>query len=298
MLVRLRSATITLASLVALALVAAATPANASVTIGQTDPASVPMSSCAGVNAQDMTQPTVTSGNSYVVPASGTIVSWSHNAYASANQQITMKVWRLVSGTTYRVVGHDGPRPINGPGLVSITGISVPVQAGDVIGLNSGTGAFVDCMFPATGDTMLWANASDAQDGQEVTFTTIPDRRPNISAVVEPTNIEPTNIKPTNTFKLGAITRNKKKGTATLTVNVPNPGELTGSGMGVNAAGAALISKTVSPGSAQLLIKATGKKKKKLNQRGKVKLTVGVTYTPTGGDPATQSVKVKLKKKL
>jgi hypothetical protein len=29
-----------------------------------------------------------------------------------------------------------------------------------------------------------------------------------------------------------------------------------------------------------------------------VKLTVAVTYTPTGGDPNTQSVKVKLKKKL
>jgi hypothetical protein len=29
-----------------------------------------------------------------------------------------------------------------------------------------------------------------------------------------------------------------------------------------------------------------------------VKLSVAVTYTPTGGDPSTQSVKVKLKKKL
>jgi hypothetical protein len=290
MLLRLRSATIALASLVALALAAAATPANAAVTIGQTDPASTPMSSCAGVNAQDMTQPTVTSGNSYVVPANGAIVSWSHNAYASANQQITMKVWRLVSGTTYRVVGHDGPRPLNGPGLVSITGISVPVQAGDVIGLNSGTGAFVDCMFPASGDTMLWANASNAQEGQEVTFTTIPDRRPNISAVVEPTN----------TFTLGAITRNKKKGTATLTANVPNPGELTGSGKGVKAfAAGAVTSKAIpAPGPAMLLIKAKGKKKRKLNETGKVKLNVAITYTPTGGDPATQSVKVKLKKKL
>jgi Ca2+-binding RTX toxin-like protein len=168
------------------ALAASGSTAVASVTIGQTDPANSPMVSCAGVTAQDMTQPTVTSGTPYVVPADGAIISWSHNAYASANQQITMKVWRLVGGTTYRVVGHDGPRTINGPGLVSITGISVPVQSGDVIGLNSGTGAFVDCMFPAAGDTMLYANPSDAQDGQEVTFTTVPDRRPNISAVVEP----------------------------------------------------------------------------------------------------------------
>ena len=33
-------------------------------------------------------------------------------------------------------------------------------------------------------------------------------------------------------------------------------------------------------------------------QTGKVKLNLAITYTPTGGDPSTQSVKVKLKKKL
>ena len=107
-------------------------------------------------------------------------------------------------------------------------------------------------------------------------------------------------VKPSNAVTLGAITRNKKKGTATLPVNVPNPGELTGSGNGVKAssAGRAVISKSVGAGQAQLLIKAKGKKKKQLNQEGKVKLSVAVTYTPTGGDTSTQSVKVKLKKKL
>lgn len=107
-------------------------------------------------------------------------------------------------------------------------------------------------------------------------------------------------VKPSNAVTLGAITRNKKKGTATLPVNVPNPGELTGSGNGVKAssAGRAVISKSVGAGQAQLLIKAKGRKKKQLNRKGKVKLSVAVTYTPTGGDPSTQSVKVKLKKNL
>ena len=41
-----------------------------------------------------------------------------------------------------------------------------------------------------------------------------------------------------------------------------------------------------------------GKKKRKLNETGKVKLNVAITYTPTGGVPSTQSLKVKLKKKL
>jgi hypothetical protein len=107
-------------------------------------------------------------------------------------------------------------------------------------------------------------------------------------------------VKPSNAVTLAQITRNQKKGTATLTVNVPNPGELTGSGNGVKAssAGRAVISKSVGAGQAQLLIKAKGKKKQQLNQKGKVRLNVAITYTPTGGDPSTQSVKVKLKKKL
>jgi hypothetical protein len=107
-------------------------------------------------------------------------------------------------------------------------------------------------------------------------------------------------VKPSNAFTVGAITRNQKKGTATLTLNVPNPGELTGSGNGVKAssAGRTMISKSVGAGQAQLLIKAKGKKKKQLNQKGKVKLNVAITYTPTGGDPSSQSAKVKLKKKL
>jgi len=104
---------------------------------------------------------------------------------------------------------------------------------------------------------------------------------------------------PSNVFTVGGLTRNKKRGTATLAVNVPNSGELTGSGNGakVSRASRATVSKTVAPGTAQLLIKAKGKKKQKLNLTGKVKLNIAVTYTPNGGSPRTQSIKVKLRKK-
>jgi hypothetical protein len=101
-------------------------------------------------------------------------------------------------------------------------------------------------------------------------------------------------------FTIDAITRNKKKGTATITVSAQFPGELIATGKGVKAssAGLAVTSKSVGAGQSQLLIKAKKKKKKKLNQKGKVKLNVVVTYTPTGGSAKTQSAKVKLKKKL
>jgi hypothetical protein len=104
-------------------------------------------------------------------------------------------------------------------------------------------------------------------------------------------------VDPTNAFTLGKTALNKKKGTATLNLTLPNPGELTASGNGVKASSAgARTSKSVGAGQAKLLIKAKGKKMRKLNETGKVKLNVAVTYTPTGGDPNTQSVKVKLKK--
>jgi hypothetical protein len=235
----------------------------------------------------DELQPTVTAGNSYVVPANGTITSWSHNAYAGADQKITMKVWRHVSGQTYMAVGHDGPRdPIRGT-LNTFTGISVPVKAGDVLGSNVGPASNA-CTFSAPGDTTL-GRVSDLADGQSGEFMSSPDQRVNIAAV----------FSPSNTFTLGEVKRNKKKGTATLTVDVPNPGKLTATGKGVKAAGAgAVISKTVTaPGAVKLLIRANGKKQKTLSEKGKVKVKLKVTYTPTGGDPSTQSTKLKLKKR-
>jgi hypothetical protein len=100
-------------------------------------------------------------------------------------------------------------------------------------------------------------------------------------------------------FTIDTITRNKKKGTATITVSAQFPGELVGTGKGVKAssAGQAVISKAIGAGQSQLLIKAKGKKKKKLKRKGKVKLNVAITYTPTGASPHSQSAKVKLKKK-
>jgi hypothetical protein len=103
-----------------------------------------------------------------------------------------------------------------------------------------------------------------------------------------------------NAFTIATIRRNKKKGNATITVNLPDAGQLVGSGKGVKAAsaGGALTSKAVGAGQAKLVIKAKGKKKRKLSQKGKVKLNVAITFTPTGGKAKTVSLKVKLKKKI
>jgi hypothetical protein len=163
------------------------------------------------------------------------------------------------------------------------------VQPGDVLGLNQASGLDgTACIFAVPGEPPSLVRLGNLADGDSGDFVpSSSDLRNNVSAV----------FVPTNTFSLGATTRDKKKGTATITATVPNPGELTASGNGVKAA-AAVISKVIpAPGTAQLLIKAKGKKKRKLNETGKVKLRVDVTYTPTGGDPSTQSKKLRLQKR-
>src|SRR4051794_16511 len=270
----------------ALALAASVSTAGASVTIGQTG---LPTSSCA--DGADRLQPTVISGNSYVVPSTvvvGTITSWSTEAFAGAGQMLVMKVYEPLGGATYRVVGHDGPRALTESSLNTFS-TSVPVKAGEILGTSTPTPSGAGCNFPVTGENYLTHTGilADGESGDFVTGT--PNRRQDVSAV----------INPTNSFTPGAVTRNKKKGTATLAFNLPNPGDLAGSGQGAQVASTgAVTSKAVPAGIATLVVKAKGKKKRKLNEKGKVKLNLAVTYTPTGGDPSTQSVKVKLKKRL
>jgi type 1 fimbria pilin len=109
--------------------------------------------------------------------------------------------------------------------------------------------------------------------------------------------------KPSNVFSFGHVKRKKNKGTATLAVNLPGPGTLSLTGKGVKTqragrtAGAVASKAVAGAGTVKLLIKPKGKRKHKLNRAGKVKVKVNVTYIPTGGDPNTESKRVKLIKK-
>jgi hypothetical protein len=266
---------------------ATASSAGAAVTIGQT---ATPTTTCA--NDADRLQPTVSSGRSYVVPstvAAGTITSWSTEALPGAGQRLAMKVYRPIGGATYQVVGQAGPHGLTG-GVLNTFAASVPVKSGDILGNSvEPAGGMPGCNFVVPGENYLTRTGNLAV-GASGDFTTgTADRRQNISAVVNPLN----------SFTLGKAKLNKDKGIATVTANVPNPGELTASGKGVKSSGAAVISKTVrAPGRVKLKIRAKGKKKQKLNDTGKVKLKAKIRYTPTGGTANTRSKKVKLKKNL
>lgn len=264
-----------------------AAPASASLTIGQTGQGSA---SC--VPGADLLQPTVTGGNSYVMPGPGTITSWTVNQTVNSGQQLTMKVFRKVDDPhTYRVIGHDGPATLTPDGTVGNTfAANVQVQRGDVLGFHTITSG-VKCLLPAPGEQFLAGNPSDLGDGASGPFDvdTADQGRLDIQAT----------LVPDNAFSLGKVSRNKKKGTATLNLNLPNPGDLSASGKGVRATSASrpAAGKSADAGTARLLIRAKGKRSATLNATGKVKLKPKITYMPTGGSPSSQSVTVKLIKR-
>jgi len=99
---------------------------------------------------------------------------------------------------------------------------------------------------------------------------------------------------PFNTATLGTPTINKKKGTGRVPVTVVDSGQLTLSGKGVKSA--ASKSAAVGPGTVNLTVKPKGKTAKKLNDTGKATVKVTITFTPNGGSPNSQSLKLKLKK--
>jgi Ca2+-binding RTX toxin-like protein len=104
---------------------------------------------------------------------------------------------------------------------------------------------------------------------------------------------DPGGGEPSNDFAFGKVKKNKRMGTATLPVEVPGSGTLDLAGKSLKADS----EEASGAGEVKLKIKAKGKKKAKLNKRGRTKVKPAVTYTPTGGAPNTQSVKVKLVKR-
>lgn len=112
-----------------------------------------------------------------------------------------------------------------------------------------------------------------------------------------PPSLAPTPVSPSNAFTFGKLKLNKKKGTATLKVNVPGAGTLTAvdakkkSPKRVRKASATASGPSV----ATLKLKATKSGKKTLVAKGKLQFKLSVTFTPTGGTAAAQVFAGKLK---
>jgi DNA-binding beta-propeller fold protein YncE len=102
----------------------------------------------------------------------------------------------------------------------------------------------------------------------------------------------PSPPRPSSAFRFGKLVLNRMKGTATLAVLVPGPGGLVVTGKGLKS-----VKRTAhAAGPVTLPIVPVAKAKRTLAAHGTVKLRVRVTFTPTGGDAATQAKALRLKR--
>lgn len=260
-------------------LLGCASTASASVTIGQVAEFP-PTPSC--TSDFDYLQPSVTGGNLYIAREAGTIVSWTTNSAAGATY--VFKVFRRTTDPdAFQVISHAPPRTVTTTGLNTFPA-SISVRSGDMVGFHESGAGPTSCTFPTTGDSVL-RRLGNLSDGSSGVFTVQNDQRLNLSAV----------LVPSNSFALGGVSRNSRRGTATITVTTSNPGVVTLSGRYLKTGRAA---KTLAvPGSVAFSVAAVGKKRRILQRRGQVTVQVTISFAPIGGDPSSQSISLKLKQR-
>jgi hypothetical protein len=253
---------------------------------------------------------TVPGTPSYETPQ-GVLTSWRfHSSGDPAAGAVRLKIFRYIgngSDLVFKVLAESSLKTLE-PDTAYDFKERIPVDQGDLLGLTAVDDAEVGITVPGTPENRLAQfGGGDIAPGQTGTATIAwPDRRPSVAATVESdadgdgfgddTQDKCPVDRTTQAvcqFSFGKLKRNKKRGTAVLPVTVPGAGTLSLSGRGVAGQQASTSASTV-----KLRVKGKGKKRERLNQTGKVKLNLAITYSPAGGEPSTRSIKVKLKKKL
>ena len=272
-----------------MALAAFAGPAQGAVTIGS-NLAGATNDNMPGCNnpctAINLALPiTSQAANGVVSPVNGTVTSWRAKANTNdLNDNIGLQVLRPVSGTTFTGVATSTAQ--NWPPQISPAfTTSLPIKTGDAIGLRNPSARLI---YSNTigGQVAAWFLAPNGPlaDGSTRQADVVDN---NKEVLVQAT------IEPTNTVTFGALTRNKKKGTASVTIMVPNSGQLSYAGTGVNVTGPASVA---GPGDVQLTVRVTGKKAKQLKKKGKVSVSFGTTFTPSFGTAGITPDSLKLRK--
>jgi virginiamycin B lyase len=112
------------------------------------------------------------------------------------------------------------------------------------------------------------------------------------TVLAPPSSFVPPPVKPSNLFALSGLKLNRRNGSAALIATVPGAGTLLLTGRAVKR-----LTRLVShAGTVRLTIKGQPGIQRRLGRTGKATVTVKVTYTPTGGDPNTESNKVTLRR--
>jgi hypothetical protein len=315
------------------ATLALAVPASASgaVTIGSdlapdptTSPDCPPQSACTLANFSFP-------GQQVSPPFDGVVVRWRIRSGGDADvadEPVRLKVVRNVGGGGYMGVSTSASRTISDPGPTPKTftfPTRQPITVADLVALDldsdhqnliiralSQTGVTFARWQPSLldgqerapeilgppGDEHLFnADVEPDADGDgygDETQDECPTDASTQGACGDDGAPPPDDGAPLNDFSFGKVKKNKRRGTAKLTVKVPGAGQLD---LAKTKKVKADDESAEDAGNEKLSIKPKGKAKKKLNDKGKAKVKANVTYTPDGGTPNTEDKKIKLKKR-
>lgn len=267
------------------AVLAAAVPAPAAVTIGS-NLASDPMLNqncnipCTTANLALI--PANSAPGGVTSPVNGTVTSFSVRSGSANPNAVALRVLHPEGGLNYTGAGTTSLVSI-GTGITGPIATNLPIEAGDAIGLDSPNGNLVLAANP--GATQIFWSIPPLAEGST---------RPGLAGGAYETMVQAT-IEPDNSLDFGKLKRKQKKGIAKLKITVPNAGVLRFAGKKVKVAGGA---RTIdAPGEITVKVKAKGKKLRLLKKNNKVTVKPLFFFTPTNGTENRQPRKLKLKKK-
>jgi hypothetical protein len=297
----------------------AAPTANASVTVGQ---ASNTGFNC-GSFGYTLVQDAIAAPPAYTVPAGGGVLtSWSHAANADASTTLRLKTYRRTANPArFITVGQSLSSPVVTPNTLNTFPTRIRVRAADILGLSVLSGATPACVFTAAGGDAVRQASGDPAVGSVPTFGgQLGGSRVNVSAVLEQdadrddfgdeTQDKCLGTRGTfngcpNKLTLDAVKQKGRKPKVKVTATVPGAGTLSAGSPSTPALAAAAakvrlkpVTQILTSTSSQqivLTLKLTKSAKRKLADKGKLKVQVQVVYTPPGGPPGSRSTKTKLK---
>lgn len=228
-------------------------------------------------------------------PVNGTITTWRLGV-GNKSGPTALRVVRALPNGTYTGAGTSA---VVIPALESndVFAISLPIQRGDLIGL--------DCC-AAPGATYFTANHPGGRVFFEPGFLGdgAPGATPSGTDTFE--ILLNADIEPSSAFTIDRA-RAKKGGAITVTVDLPNPGTIVAGDRTDPALTRAAHSRKrplllkpdsveAAAGSVSLTVAITKAARRLLAASGHLKVPVKLTFTPTNGKPASQTVGVKLRR--
>jgi hypothetical protein len=262
----------------------------------------------------------LTSGPSYSPSSSGVITSWGAQANGSTGQTLQLTVLRQDADLEYTILRRDSVRTLaNLNALNTFTGLRLPIDAGQLIGVYDPPGSQADCESDGSpGDNVAFSDVGNPSDGVPTTYFGFDTAfGVNAQAVVEPDTDRDVFGDESQDKCVGSagaangcpstvtINKLKQKGDTKVkvTATVPGAGTLrVGSASDKALAGKAAkslkaVTKALTATTTQrvnLTLKLTKSAIGQLEDAGKLKLKVKAVYTPAGGPPGSQTKKRKL----